>query len=140
LLSPSGEFESPESAFAFVIAVLGWGHIEHASYRSHRGTLGALGAFSLGFVVQKHKPSPRPQNVCGAFFIWICAGVIGEVIVLTTPTSGLVGKPPLCASAAASQASSVRSAAAKRAWSMRSRTWLLKSQYGHLARQNGQWI
>ena len=23
---------------------------------------------------------------------------------------------------------------------MRSRTWLLKSQYGHLARQNGQWI
>ena len=33
-----------------------------------------------------------------------------------------------------------RSAARKRACGMRSRTWELKSQYGHLARQNGQWI
>jgi hypothetical protein len=24
-------------------------------------------------------------------------------------------------------------------WSMRAATWLLKSQYGHLAWQNGQW-
>ena len=33
-----------------------------------------------------------------------------------------------------------RSAAANRACGMRSRTCELKSQYGHLARQNGQWI
>jgi len=41
---------------------------------------------------------------------------------------------------AASQASSRRNAARKRACGMRSRTCELKSQYGHLARQNGQWI
>ena len=40
----------------------------------------------------------------------------------------------------ASRASSWRSAAAKAGWSMRSRTWLLKSQYGHLAAQKGQWM
>ena len=43
-------------------------------------------------------------------------------------------------SRAASQASSARSAARKRACGIASRTWELKSQYGHFARQNGQWM
>ncbi len=43
-------------------------------------------------------------------------------------------------SRAASHASSARNAAAKRTCGIASRTWLLKSQYGHLARQNGQWM
>ena len=42
---------------------------------------------------------------------------------------------------APSSASSARRAAAKRAWSTpASRTWELKSQYGHFEAQNGQWM
>jgi hypothetical protein len=35
---------------------------------------------------------------------------------------------------------SLSSARVHRAASTLSRTWLLKSQYGHFDRQNGQWI
>ena len=41
---------------------------------------------------------------------------------------------------AASKASSRRKAATIRACGILSRTWELKSQYGHLERQNGQWM
>jgi hypothetical protein len=43
-------------------------------------------------------------------------------------------------SCAASWISSRSRAAPKRACGTGARTWELKSQYGHLARQNGQWI
>ena len=42
-------------------------------------------------------------------------------------------------SSRASCARSARSASRHPAWSIDARTWLLKSQYGHLLTQNGQW-
>jgi len=40
----------------------------------------------------------------------------------------------------ASWARSVSSASRQAAWSTSARTWLLKSHYGHLRAQNGQWM
>ncbi len=42
-------------------------------------------------------------------------------------------------SSAASWARSAKSASRHSSWSIEARTWLLKSQYGHLLTQNGQW-
>jgi hypothetical protein len=62
------------------------------------------------------------------------AGAISEGV--PPPKKMLVTVRPLASPAKWSISAS--SAAPQRAWSMRPRTWLLKSQYGHLDRQKGQ--
>ena len=70
----------------------------------------------------------------------ISAATVSGSIRLGVPPPKKIEASGRRPSRSASHASSRRSAARKRACGMRSRTCELKSQYGHLARQNGQWI
>ena len=66
------------------------------------------------------------------------ATVSGAIRLGVPPPKNTVSTTRPGTSAAVARISAT-SARRQRSWSTPPRTWLLKSQYGHLAAQNGQW-
>ena len=141
--SPAPRSPAPPNAAGRACAALpdrGSARRSRPGSRRRRGTRRSAPASTLvGIGLQRDLDIVAPASN-SAPASSISAATVSGSIRLGVPPPKKIEVSRRRPSRSASHASSRRSAARKRACGMRSRTCELKSQYGHLARQNGQWI